>query len=80
MTRILTSAAALALLAGCAQLQTGYEVVAEKVCNAPLQERFARKVIFDSFTKAVSPGEPVTGLDCDGNGAGDALGSWLPPK
>jgi hypothetical protein len=80
MTRILIAAAALALLAGCAQIQTGYEVVAEKVCSAPLQQRFARKVVFDGFTKAVPPGDPVTGADCDGDGAADALGSWLPPK
>ena len=79
MTRILIATFALALLAGCAQLQTGYEVVAEKVCGAPLQERFARKVIFDSFTKAVPPGEPVTGVDCDGDGAADALGRWVAP-
>ena len=79
MTRILIATFALALLAGCAQLQTGYEVVAEKVCNAPLQERFARKVIFDSFTKAVEPGLPVTGVDCDGDGAADALGHWVAP-
>jgi hypothetical protein len=79
MTRLLIAASVLALLTGCAQLQTGYEVVAEKVCNAPLQERFARKVIFDGFTKAVPPGEPVTGLDCDGDGAADALGRWVAP-
>jgi hypothetical protein len=80
MTRILIAAAMLALLAGCAKLGTGYEVISEKVCGAPTQERFARKILFDSFTKTVPPGQAVTGVDCDGDGAADPLGYWSPPK
>lgn len=81
MTRILLTAAALALLAGCAQLQTGYEVVAEKVCAAPTAERFARKALFDSMTgrTEIVDGAAVYGYDCDDDSKPDNLGSWRAP-
>ena len=73
MTRILLVTAALALLAGCAELNTGLAFVKDKACADPLQVRHARATLFSHLS-----GQTVT-LDCDNDGAPDALGSWVAP-
>ena len=74
MTRILLATAALALLAGCAELNTGIDIVRDKACADPLPVRHARATLFAHLS-----GQQVS-LDCDNDGAPDALGTWVAPR
>lgn len=72
------------VLASCAQLQTGLDIVKERACDDPLSVRHARAVLFDHLSGKVTggtiTGTAKLGFDCDRDGLPDNLGTWTPPS